>query len=125
MTQDDAIILAFKAAEVSGLVTITFFIICYSTWARWWSNQIGRTIVVKDLLLIVVFIPSVLSLFLDFNRLTSHIAAWTDIAMIGLISPVMIWRTVVFWRIHKAGRGRLDVPLKPSDEEGEEPGGTS
>ena len=104
MTQDDAIILCFKVVEVAGLVAIAAFIGCYSLWARWWANPIGRTIVVKDLLLIIVFIPSLLSLFLDFNRLTSHIAAWIDVAMIGLISPVMAWRIIVFRRIHKDGK---------------------
>lgn len=127
MTQDQAIILAFKAAEVSGIVTIAVFVACYSLWAKWWANPIGRTIVVKDLLLVAAFVPSLLSLFLNFNRLTSHIAAWTDIAMIGLISPVMAWRTWVFWRIHKAGRG--DHGPLPGDAvpdgEKEEPDGTA
>lgn len=100
--------LAFKVAEVSGIVTISAFIACYSRWARWWANAIGRTIVIKDFLLIVAFIPSLLSLFLNFNRLTSHIAAWIDIAMIGLISPVMIWRVLVFRKIHGDGKHLQD-----------------
>lgn len=104
MSQDQIILLCFKIIEIGGLVTITAFICCYSRWARWWKNPIGRTLVAKDIALILVFIPSVLSIFLRFNRLTSHIAAWSDIAMIGSISPVMIWRTAVFWKIHKAGK---------------------
>jgi hypothetical protein len=104
VNQDQLIVLCLKAAEVSGLVTITAFIACYSRWAKWHRNPIGRTIVIKDLLLIIAFIPSLLSLFFRFNRLTSHVAAWIDIAMLGLISPVMIWRIAVFRRIHKAGQ---------------------
>jgi HNH endonuclease len=104
MTQDQVIILCFKVGEVAALVTIVAFIACYSRWAAWWQNAVGRTIVIKDLLLIIVFIPTLLSLFFNFSRLTSRIAAWSDIAMIALISPVMIWRIVVFWKIHKKGR---------------------
>jgi hypothetical protein len=110
VSQDQAIILCFKAAEIAGLVTIAVFVGCYSRWAAWWSNPIGRTIVAKDLLLILAFIPSLLSVFLNFSRFTSHIAAWADVAVIGLISPVMIWRTIVFGRIHRDGeRGRDDT----------------
>ena len=58
MNQDQLIVLCLKAAEVSGLVTITAFIACYSRWAKWHRNPIGRTIVIKDLLLIIAFIPS-------------------------------------------------------------------
>jgi hypothetical protein len=104
VSQDQAIVLCLKIVEVSGLVTITAFITCYSRWASWIHNAIGRTIVIKDLLLVVAFIPSLLSLFLNFNRLTSHIAAWIDISMLGLISPVMIWRIFVFRSIHRSGQ---------------------
>jgi hypothetical protein len=116
VTQDQAIILCFKIVEVASVATIVSFVACYTLWAPWYRNAIGRTIVIKDLLLIVVFIPSILSIFLHYNRLTSHIAAWLDVAMIGLISPVMIWRTYIFWKIHRDGK-RGDA--MPSDQEGE------
>lgn len=107
MTQTQAIVLAFKIAEVSGLVTIAGFITCYSYWAPWWKDEIGRTIVVKDLLLVLAFVPTLLSVFFRFNEMASRVVAWFDFAVIALISPVMIWRTVVFWKIHRAGkRGR-------------------
>ena len=46
----------------------------------------GRTIVIKDFLLLVALIPSVLSLFVELNRLTSHVAAWLDVAAFGRIA---------------------------------------
>jgi len=101
MTQDQAIILAFKVAEVASLVTIIAFVVCYSRWAKWWRNPIGRTIVFKDLALVLVLIPSILSIFIDFNRLTSHIAAWCDVVSFGAIPVIMCWRIAVFWRIHR------------------------
>lgn len=101
MSQDQWITFCFKVIEVSAIVTIAGFIACYSMWAAWWRDPVGRTIVVKDALLIIVFIPSVLSIFLHFSRLSSRIAAWSDVAMLGLIAPVMLWRIYVFWKIHR------------------------
>lgn len=109
MSQDEAIILGFKIVEVASVVAIAAFIACYSKWARWWSNPIGRTIVYKDIALILVLIPSILSIFLRFNRLTSHIAAWFDIASFALVPVLMVWRIAVFRRIHKNG-GKTGAP---------------
>jgi hypothetical protein len=111
VTQDQVIDLAFKVVEVASLVTIVAFVAYYSRLANWWANPIGRTIVIKDLALILVLIPSILSIFINFNRLTSHIAAWFDIASFGAIPVIMVWRIVVWHRIHKAG--------KLGDEDGE------
>jgi hypothetical protein len=104
VTQDAAILLAFKMVEVASVVTIAAFVTCYSFWAKWWTNPIGRTIVAKDIALILVLIPSLLSIFFQFNRLTSHIAAWFDVASFGAIPVIMTWRIIVWHRIHKAGR---------------------
>lgn len=104
MTQDQAITLCFKIAEVGALAAIVAFIACYSAWAEWWKDPVGRTIVVKDLLLLIAFIPPVLSMFLHFSGATSRVAAWFDVAMLGLIGPAMIWRVFVFWKIHRDGK---------------------
>jgi hypothetical protein len=104
VSQDAAILLAFKVVEIASVVTIAAFIACYSRWARWWSNPIGRTIVYKDISLILVLLPSILSIFWHWNRLTSHIAAWYDVASFALVPVIMCWRIVVFGKIHKAGR---------------------
>jgi hypothetical protein len=104
VSQDQVIVLAFKVVEAASLVTIAAFVICYSFWAPWWKNPIGRTIVAKDIALILVLIPSILSIFFSFSRLTSHIAAWFDLASFGAIPVIMTWRTVAWRRIHKAGR---------------------
>jgi hypothetical protein len=104
VTQDQWVIFWYKVVVIAGLLTIPAFVICYSRWAVWWRDPVGRTIVAKDLLLAFALIPVGLSLFLSFSRLTSRVAAWTDIALIGLISPVMIWRIVVFWRLHRQGQ---------------------
>jgi len=104
VSQDQAILLAFKVVEIASVVTITAFIACYSRWAAWIRNPIGRTIVLKDISLILVLLPSILSIFWHWNRLTSHIAAWFDVGAFALVPVIMCWRIVVFGKIHKAGR---------------------
>jgi hypothetical protein len=103
MTQQQALILAFKIVEVASVAAIAAFVACYSKWARWWENAIGRTLVFKDIALVLVLIPSILSIFIDFNRLTSRIAGWFDVTAFALVPVIMVWRTFVFRKIHKTG----------------------
>ena len=106
MSQDTAILLAFKVVEVASVVTIAAFVGCYSRWTRGkcWTNPIGQTIVAKDVALLLILIPSILSIFFQFNRLTSHIAAWFDVAAFGAVPVIMCWRILAWRRIHLAGQ---------------------
>ena len=106
MSQDEIILLAFKMVEVASVVTIVVFICCYTWWtrAKCWTNPIGQTIVYKDIALVLVLVPSILSIFLSFNRLTSHIAAWFDVGSFALVPVIMIWRVFVFRKTHLAGK---------------------
>jgi hypothetical protein len=116
VSQEQWIIFAFKVVEVASVVTIAVFIACYSRWAAWFRNPIGRTIVYKDIALVLVLVPSILSIFINFNRLTSHIAAWFDVAAFAMVPVIMVWRTLVFRKIHKAG----ELP-QDGDESGDHP----
>ena len=108
MTQDQFIILGFKIADVASVVTIVAFVAYYTRVARWWRNPVGRTIVAKDLALILVLLPSVLSMFLHFNRLTSYVAAWFDVTSFALVPVIMAWRIVVWHRLDRLGQFRRD-----------------
>ena len=105
MSQDDLILLLFKIVTVSGFVSLAAWIGDYTRMAKWWKNAIGRTLVTKTALIAALLVPSALSLFFHFNRLTSHIAAWIDIALLGSVTPVMLWRIVVFRKISREGNG--------------------
>lgn len=106
MSQEQWILLAFKVVEVSSVVTILAFTACYTWWtgAKCWTNPIGQTIVYEGLAIILILVPSILSIFFSFNRLSSHIAAWFDVGSFALVPAVMCWRTFVFGKIHRAGR---------------------
>jgi hypothetical protein len=98
---DQLLLLLFKITLMADLAGIIAFIVIYSVVAPWWSNVIGRTIVAKDILLGLALTPSILSLFFHFNRLSSVIAGWVDLGLFAGIAVVMIWRCVIWLRIHR------------------------
>ncbi len=117
MKQDEVVLLLFKVVLIADLVTLAAFVADYSWRAKWWSNAIGRTLVIKDLLLGAAITPSVLSLFFHFTRLSSRIAAWVDITLFAAIAVVMTWRVAVFERIHREKSGTLTPPGPDGKEE--------
>ena len=109
--EERLIILLLKIVLISGAVSVALFVTEYTWRTRGaaWKNDIGRTLLWKDVLLIACLVPSILSLFFSFNRLTSHIAAWVDVGLFALLTPAMLWRIAVFERIHR-DKGDSDDP---------------
>jgi hypothetical protein len=105
MTQDQILILLFKTTLIAGAASFAAFIAIYTKLAPWWRDQLGRTIVIKTALLLAAYIPSILSLFFTFNRLSSHIAAWFDVSIFALIAAVMGWRIVVWLKVYRTRKG--------------------
>ena len=103
MSQDQVLLLLFKIVLLADVIAVLAFVADYSRLTRGecWRNDIGRTLVWKDVLLACCLAPSVLSLFWKFNRLTSHVALWLDVVLFGLVAPAMLWRIAVFERIHR------------------------
>jgi len=95
------LLLLFKITLVADLVALVTFVVIYSVLAPWWNNVIGRTIVVKDILLGLALTPSILSLFFHFNRLDSLVAGWVDVGLFAGIAAAMAWRSVVWLRIYR------------------------
>ncbi len=94
-------VLCMKTGLIAGFVSLTGWVVLYSFLADWWRNPVGRTLVAKTALVAGLFVAPVLSIFF---RLDIYIAGWTDVALVGLVTPVMIWRSLVWWRLHKAGK---------------------
>ena len=107
MSQEQLIILLFKITLIADEAAIVAFIVIYTLFAKWWKNIIGRSIVLLDGLLGLAFLPSIISFFFHFSRLTSRIAGWVDLGIFALIAGVMIWRSVIWIRIHRKS-GEVD-----------------
>ncbi len=101
MSQDQWIILMGKIACIAGFLSLVGWVAVYTRLAKWWKNPIGRTLVVKTLLIAGLLVPTTLSLFFHFNRHSSLVAAWVDVVLIGAIAPVMIWRTIVWIKVSR------------------------
>lgn len=109
MTQEQLIIDLFKVDLIADIVAVVLFTVVYSLLAPWWRNPIGRTLVVMDILVGAAVCPSVLSLFWSFNRLTSLIAAWADVAVFGAIALVILARIPLWIGLHKNKDGTDDA----------------
>ena len=90
MTQDQWIVLLLKIALIAAFVSLVGWVTVYTRLAKWWTNSIGRTLVIKSLLIAGLLVPSILALFFQLNRFDSRIAAWADVVLIGAIAPVMV-----------------------------------
>jgi len=101
VTEEHVIDLLLRVFLISGFASIIVWVVLYTRWARWWENTVGRTIVIKDVLIAAVLVPTALALFLHLSRRDSLNVAWADVALIGLITPVMCWRIVVWARISR------------------------
>jgi hypothetical protein len=112
VTSPALLILLTKIVLIADMVAITAFVADYSRLAQWWKNPVGRTIVIKDLFLLCVVSLIVASVFFRFSRLTSEVASWIEIALLGGMALAMLWRIVVFERIHRNGR----APRREDDD---------
>lgn len=101
MTSPSLLILLTKIMLIADIVAIVVFVADYSRLAPWWRNPVGRTIVIKDLLLLGVISLVVLSVFFRFSRLTSLVASWIQIAELGGMAVVVLWRVVVFEQLDR------------------------
>lgn len=116
MTQAQLLILLFKVVLVAGAVSVAAFVAVYTRYAPWWKDTVGRTIIIESVLLVCCLTPTTLSLFFSFSRLTSNIAAWADIVLFGLLTPCMLWRCVVWRRLHRQGRAAVTREAKPPEQ---------
>lgn len=116
--QLQAITLCLKVGLIAGFAGLTGWVAVY-TWLTKggaWRNPVGLTLIVKSLLIAGAFIPSTLSLFFHLSKGSSLIAGWADVALIGAVGPVMLWRTIVWLRMARLGK-------LPRDDGGDGDGG--
>ena len=95
------IVFCGKAALISGFCSIVTWIVVYSRLAAWWRNPVGRALVTAKLLVAALFALSILS---SVFHLTGLFVEWLTVALIGAMTPVMLWRTAVWLRLDRAGR---------------------
>jgi hypothetical protein len=115
MAQQQLLILLLKIVIVADVVTVVAFAAIYTALAKWWKDPIGRTIMTESVLLALLLLPSLLSFFVNFNRLTSEVSAWADVGLFALLAVAMAWRSYVWVKIHRAGK-RPGAQAGPTEE---------
>lgn len=105
MTQDTLVILLLKISLISAFCSLVGWVVTYHrlSHGNWRHNAIGQTLVTKTLLVAGLLVPFTLSLFFHLNRQDSRICGWVDVVLLGAIAPVMLWRSVVWLRVSRAG----------------------
>lgn len=86
----------FQFVIVFTIVANLIFLAGYTWLQPWWRDSIGITIAIESFLIIFALVPSALSLFLHFNRLTSVVSGWFDVGDIFLVGAVILWRAIAF-----------------------------
>jgi hypothetical protein len=101
VTQAQWQMLASKVTVLAAIVTLTSWVIVYTNLANWWTDHVGRTFAFKTIILIFLLVLTVPEMFWTLTRDEIVGLTWVQIALVALISPVMVWRIVVF--LHERG----------------------
>ena len=106
MTQMALIVLLLKIFLISGFVSLAGWVGLYTwlTGGAAWRNPVGQTLVIKSVLVAATFAAIALPAFVPWFARHPLVMGWIDVALIGLVTPVMVWRSVVWVRLHRAGR---------------------
>lgn len=100
MTQDQWAILAFRVVLIVIPVAVAMWVAVYTYLSKWWKNPIGKTVVRFAVVVALAIVPSVLSLFFNFNRTTSRVAAWIDVVLFSQVAWSVLRRIPLWVRLH-------------------------
>lgn len=100
------IVLLLKVFLISGFVMLAGWVIQYTwlTGGRNLRNPVGQTLVIKSLLVAATFLVIALSAFFPWFSAHPLVTGWIDVGLIGGVTPTMLWRCWVWWRLHRLGR---------------------
>ena len=115
MSQAQWLVLALKVALIAGFISLLAWVILYSVLSDWWTSPIGRTLVAKTTLIACTFLVIVMPTFFPWFTRHPLVTGWIDFTLIALVSPTMWWRSLVWVKLHRAGKLHQDG----SDGDGE------
>lgn len=94
-----AINLWLRISELSVIVIILLFLAQYTAYSPWWRDPVGRTIVIKDGVMLLIALPAVLSVWFNFNRFGSHAAGWVQVGALLGATVIMLWQVAVWYQV--------------------------
>jgi hypothetical protein len=98
-----------KTCLLFAFLTTFLFILQYTFIAPWWTEPLGRTIVIKDIALLMAFSLGIMSLFFHINILTRpDVSLGIASGIYFLIGVIMVWRMTVWNRIFRSRNDRKE-----------------
>ena len=91
-------LLLIKIAIAVALGCSLLWIADYSR-NQWWKNSVGLTLVTKTSIISVLLGIQLVTFFVRLDPLWLDIVRWTDLVLVALVGPIMVWRMVVFQRV--------------------------
>jgi len=99
-------LLLLRIAIPAAITSLSTWIIVYGRLQPWWRDQIGITLVAKSVIVIAQLCFLGLAVFLHLSRLDNRLVGWAYTVFTLAITPVMVWRTVVWIRASREPPGR-------------------
>jgi hypothetical protein len=90
-------------AILYALLASLAFLVSYLLLARGWRTPVGRTLILLDLGLVLLYLPAALHRFFGLG-VASIGFAWYYAATIALVGTAVWWRTVIMFRAQRRGR---------------------
>lgn len=97
-----------KVSSIFAIIGVLTFIVDYTRMTKWaaWKDEVGFTIIIAEIFVIVELIPLLIGEFFDLDRLGQEIETWFIVGGISLTGVAMLWRTFVFEKVYRRGKGR-------------------
>jgi hypothetical protein len=89
---------AVDGAIWAAAISVILFVVQYTLSSPWWRDPVGRTVVLKDLAVLVLLLQICL-LFLWPHLLTMTGELVLDLGSLVGVTLVMLWRMAVWYRI--------------------------
>ena len=100
-------VIAYRVVLVADLAAIYSYVGIYTLLQPWWKSKIGRSIVLKDLVLSVPMLVIAGSLFFSFGRLGSKVASGLDLGALAAIAAILFARSEVWIAEHARKAGHI------------------
>lgn len=94
-------LLLFKIVLSVSLGCSLLWIADYSR-TRWWKNSVGLTLVTKTGIIAVLLAVQLVTFFVRLDPEWLDIVRWTDLYLVALVAPIMVWRMIIFKRVSTA-----------------------
>lgn len=97
MHLDMTLIDAQQGAVIAAAAAIFLFVIQWTASSRWWRDDLATTFVLKDLLMLLVMVPLVLTVW--FPHINFQFLEWCYLISMCGITVVVLWRMVVMYHV--------------------------